>query len=64
MKFFRAYVEITNICGLACSFCPPKLQPNIIMDLKKFRAIVEQLHPFTEEVTLHIKNFMSNWPNV
>ena len=54
MKFFRAYVEITNICGLACSFCPPKLQPNIIMDLKKFRAIVEQLHPFTEEVALHV----------
>lgn len=54
MNFFRAYVEITNLCGLACSFCPPKEQPNQTMTLPFFKTILEQLKPYTNEVALHV----------
>ncbi len=54
MKFFRAYVEVTNICGLACSFCPPKSQPSLTMPLSFFESVLRQLRPYTDEVALHV----------
>jgi radical SAM protein with 4Fe4S-binding SPASM domain len=54
MKFSRAYVEITNICGLACSFCPPKASPTLTMQLPFFNTVLSQLKPYTDEVALHV----------
>lgn len=54
MKFHRAYIEITNICGLACSFCPPKEQPTQTMSLGFFESILEQLQEYTHEIALHV----------
>lgn len=54
MKFFRAYIEITNVCGLACSFCPPKEQPTQTMDLLFFESILAQLRAYTDEIALHV----------
>ena len=54
MKFFRAYIEITNVCGLACSFCPPKEQPTQTMDLLFFESILVQLRVYTDEIALHV----------
>ena len=54
MKFIRAYVEITNICGLKCSFCPPKLQPNLTMNLDNFSRVLDELSNYTDEIALHV----------
>lgn len=54
MKFSRAYVEITNICGLACSFCPPKESPPVTMELPFFKKVVEELSTYTDEIALHV----------
>jgi len=54
VNFFRAYIEITNICGLACSFCPPKQQPNQTMSLEFFESILVQLREYTDEIALHV----------
>ena len=54
MKFHRAYIEITNICGLACSFCPPKEQPSQTMSLEFFESILDQLQVYTHEIALHV----------
>jgi len=54
MKFSRAYVEITNVCGLSCSFCPPKNQPNITMSLSVFKSVMQQLRDYTDEIALHV----------
>ena len=54
MKFHRAYVEITNICGLKCSFCPPKINPTTTMQLDFFEKILLDLEPFTKEIALHV----------
>ena len=54
MKFYRIYIEITNICGLQCSFCPTKNLPNTTMDLDFFESIIKQAKPFTKEIACHV----------
>jgi len=54
MHFHRVHVEITNICGLACTFCPPKLQPSKTMSLDFFTTILLQLKPYTKTLALHV----------
>lgn len=54
MKFHRAYIEITNICGLACSFCPPKESPSQTMELPFFEQVLEELKPYTDAIALHV----------
>ncbi|AFV98463.1 MULTISPECIES: radical SAM/SPASM domain-containing protein [unclassified Sulfuricurvum] len=54
MKFHRAYVEVTNVCGLACTFCPPKLNPTTTMELPFFKKVVEELSAYTDEIALHV----------
>lgn len=54
MKFHRAYIEITNVCGLACSFCPPKDQPTQTMNLLFFESILLQLQEYTRDIALHV----------
>lgn len=54
MRFHRAYIEVTNICGLACSFCPPQAQPSLTMDLDFFQSILVQLQEYTNEIALHV----------
>ena len=54
MKFHRVYIELTNICGLACSFCPPKTLPTHTMSTDFFESILVQLKPYTKELAYHI----------
>ncbi len=54
MKFYRVYVEITNVCGLSCSFCPTKELPSTQMDLDFFDSIIRQLKPYTKEIACHV----------
>lgn len=54
MKFKKVYIELTNICGLNCTFCPPTSRKNHIMDLEIFENINKQLTNITKEVAYHI----------
>lgn len=54
MHFHRVHIEVTNICGLACSFCPPKLQPSKSMPLSFFENILTQLQGLTKELAFHV----------
>ena len=54
MKFYRIYIELTNICGLRCSFCPTKSLPNTTMDLEFFESVVQQAKAFTNEIACHV----------
>lgn len=54
MKFFKAYVEITNICGLNCSFCPSRVEHPRILQTTNFHHILSELKPFTKEIALHV----------
>ena len=54
MQFHRVHIEITNICGLACSFCPPKLQPSKTMSLELFAKVLTQLQDYTKSLAFHV----------
>jgi len=54
MKFYRIYIELTNVCGLSCSFCPTKALPTTEMDLDFFESIVKQAKAYTKEIACHV----------
>lgn len=54
MKFYRIYIELTNVCGLSCSFCPTKELPSKEMDLRFFESVIEQAKHYTKEIACHV----------
>ena len=54
MKFYRLYIEITNVCGLSCSFCPTKELPSKEMDLDFFESVIQQAKEYTKEIVCHV----------
>ena len=53
-KFHKVYIELTNICGLTCSFCPTKESKTATMSLELFENILKQLQPYTKDIALHV----------
>ncbi|MDG0818131.1 radical SAM/SPASM domain-containing protein [Bdellovibrio svalbardensis] len=47
-------IEISNICNLQCSFCPPVEREKGMMSLEIFRSVISQVAPLTDQVTLHL----------
>ena len=54
MKFYRIYIELTNVCGLSCSFCPTKELPAKEMDLDFFESTLKQAKNYTKEIACHV----------
>ena len=50
----RAYVEITNICNLRCSFCPGTRREKRYMSPTTFRLLAEKLRPYVRYLYLHV----------
>lgn len=50
----RAYIEITNICNLTCSFCPKTIRENQFMSTENFEKIIINIKKKTSEIYLHI----------
>lgn len=53
-KFKKVHIEITNICNLKCTFCPPKIKPNETMSLEHFEDINSQLKDYTKQLAYHV----------
>ncbi|WP_267284508.1 radical SAM/SPASM domain-containing protein [Aliarcobacter trophiarum] len=47
-------MELTNICNLECSFCPPKLFANKVMSLELFDRLNSELKELTNELAYHV----------
>ncbi len=54
MKLKKAYLEITNICNLACSFCPGTKREKRFMSPEEFSLLAGRLRPYTDYLYLHL----------
>lgn len=54
-KFKRVYLEITSVCNLACTFCPPTLRPKQFISLEDYSKRLDEIKPHTDYVYLHVK---------
>lgn len=54
MRYYRVYIELTNICGLRCSFCPTKNLPTQTMSLELFDKTLSQVSKYTNEIACHV----------
>ena len=50
----RAYVEITNVCNLHCSFCPGTRREPGFLAPENFQIMAEKLRTVTEYLYLHV----------
>lgn len=54
-KFKKFYIEITNVCNLACVFCPQTKRRSEFMSIETFSNILDQIKPHTEYIYFHVK---------
>lgn len=52
--YSRVYVEITNICNRACSFCPGTARPHRRMTAEEFATVLARLHGITPYIYYHV----------
>ena len=52
--FKKIYIEITNICNLACSFCHGTSRKGRVMSPKEFEAVAERVKEYGSNFFLHV----------
>ena len=50
----RVYIEITNVCNLACAFCPGTRRKRAFLAPEDFAKVLRRLRGITEHIYLHI----------
>ena len=53
-RFKKVYVEITNACNLACSFCIKNKRHIKYLTVLEFKNILDKLEPYTDYLYFHV----------
>ena len=53
--FKKVYIEITSICNLACTFCPPTERKANFIKVEDFARRLDEIKPHTSYIYLHVK---------
>ena len=54
-RFSKIYIEITNYCNLACSFCSFYKRKKKEMSIDEFKIVIDKIKDYTDNVYLHVK---------
>lgn len=54
MKFKKIYIEITNSCNFACSYCFKTDRATRFMSPDEFAVVLEAIRPYTNYIYLHV----------
>ena len=63
-KYKKIYIEITNICNLACSFCSVDNRVKESMNIDSFEEVMKKINDYTDYVYLHVKGEPLLHPNL
>ncbi len=62
--FKKAYLEITNICNLKCSFCHGTKRAHKLLTVDEFRIAAKKLVPYTKYLYFHLMGEPLLHPNL
>lgn len=62
--FKKAYLEITNICNLNCSFCHGTKRTHKLLSVEEFKIAAEKLVPYTKYLYFHLMGEPLLHPNL
>ncbi|WP_139452036.1 radical SAM/SPASM domain-containing protein [Campylobacter armoricus] len=54
MQFEKIYIELSDICGLKCDFCPTQKAQRKSMSLENFEKICKSVHNHAKLFTFHV----------
>lgn len=54
-RFKKFYIEVTSVCNLSCSFCPPTERKAKFIRVEDFAYTLDQVKPYTDHIYLHVK---------
>ncbi len=54
MRFRKIYLEISNLCNLACAFCPGTTRPKGRITPEKMALLLPKLRPYTDYLYFHL----------
>lgn len=54
MRFKKVYLEITNVCNLACAFCPGTARPPRFMSAGEFAVLAARVRPYSDYIYFHL----------
>ncbi|QOR01318.1 radical SAM/SPASM domain-containing protein [Campylobacter sp. 2014D-0216] len=54
MQFEKIYIELSDICGLKCDFCPSQKAQRKLMSLENFEKICKSVHHRAKLFTFHV----------
>lgn len=53
--FKKVYIEITSVCNLSCSFCPPTERAKSFIKVEDFAKRLDEIKSHTNYIYLHVK---------
>ena len=54
-NFKKTYIEITNVCNLACDFCPKTKRKASFMSKEDFIKILDEIKGYSKHIYFHVK---------
>ena len=54
MRFWKVYLEISNICNLSCRFCPGTRRPKKAMTEEELSVLLPKLRSYTDFLYFHL----------
>lgn len=54
VRLKKAYLEITNVCNLSCSFCPKTRRAARFLSAEEFDILAARLRPYTDYLYFHL----------
>lgn len=63
-RYNKAYIEITNVCNLNCTFCPKTAREKQFMSVENFKIVINEIDSLTDYAYFHVLGEPTLHPNL